>query len=117
MEGRDPPPPPPKKDKTNGSDHRLGVSGEAAVAKPFHWKFSHSKDCTITEEPNSVTHLVRHFKPAECPLPFLRNMTKRETYVKMDVAHARVVLFDTWSLLNLWFVLSVLICYVPGYGG
>ncbi|KAF2538051.1 hypothetical protein F2Q68_00022321 [Brassica cretica] len=39
-EGRDRPL---KKVKTNGSDHRLGVSGEAAVAKPFHWQFSHSK--------------------------------------------------------------------------
>ncbi|KAF2564053.1 hypothetical protein F2Q70_00016832 [Brassica cretica] len=33
-EGRDCPP---KKAKMNGSDHRLGVSGEMAVAKPFHW--------------------------------------------------------------------------------
>ncbi|KAF3500649.1 hypothetical protein F2Q69_00044452 [Brassica cretica] len=33
-EGRDRPL---KKVKTNGSDHRLSVSGEAAVAKPFHW--------------------------------------------------------------------------------
>ncbi|KAF3539421.1 hypothetical protein F2Q69_00023555 [Brassica cretica] len=33
-EGRDRPP---KKAKKNGSDHRLGVSGEAVVAKPFHW--------------------------------------------------------------------------------
>ena len=32
-EGRDRPP---KKAKTNGSDHRLGVLGETAVAKPFH---------------------------------------------------------------------------------
>ncbi|KAF3538347.1 hypothetical protein F2Q69_00021509 [Brassica cretica] len=36
-EGRDRPP---KKAKTNGSDHRLGVSGETAVAKLFHWQFS-----------------------------------------------------------------------------
>ena len=36
-EGRDHPP---KKAKTHGSDHRLGVSGETAVAKPFHWQFS-----------------------------------------------------------------------------
>ncbi|KAF2585794.1 hypothetical protein F2Q70_00036204 [Brassica cretica] len=54
-EGRDRPP---KKAKTNGSDHRLGVSGEAAVAKPFHWQFSHSKDFLITEDPNSVAHLA-----------------------------------------------------------
>ena len=111
-EGRDRPP---KKTKTNGSDHCLGVSCEAAVAKPFHWKFSLSKDCPITEDPDSVAHLVRHFKPAGCPLPSLRNMTEREAYVKMVVAHAKVVLFETRSLLNLWFVLFVLICYVPGY--
>ncbi|KAG2250161.1 hypothetical protein Bca52824_080297 [Brassica carinata] len=78
---------PPKKAKTNGSNHRLGVSGEATIAKPFHWHFSHSKDCPITEDPDSVAHLVRHFKPAGCPLPSLRNMTKREAYVKMVVAH------------------------------
>ena len=42
-------------------------------------------------------------------------MTEREAYVKMVVAHAKVVLFDTRSLLNLWFVLSMLICYIPGY--
>ena len=85
---------PPKKAKNNGSDHRLGVPGEAAVAKPFHWPFSHSKDCPITEDPNSVAHLVRHFKPAGCPLPSLRNMTEREAYVKMAVAHAKVVLSE-----------------------
>ena len=113
-EGRDRPP---KKAKTNGSYHRLGVSGEASVTKPFHWRFSHSKDFPITEDPDSVAHLVRHFKPAGCPLPSLRNMTEREAYVKMVVAHAKVVLFDIRSFLNLWFVLSVLICYVPGYGG
>ncbi|KAF3593352.1 hypothetical protein DY000_02022982 [Brassica cretica] len=60
-EGRDRPP---KKAKTNGSDYRLGVLGEAGVAKPFHWQFSHSKDCPITEDPDSVAHLVRHFKLA-----------------------------------------------------
>ncbi|KAF3499693.1 hypothetical protein F2Q69_00042355 [Brassica cretica] len=49
---------PPKKAKTNGSDHRLGVSGEAAVAKPFHWKFSRSKDCPITKNSDSVAHLA-----------------------------------------------------------
>ncbi|KAF2567482.1 hypothetical protein F2Q68_00025450 [Brassica cretica] len=54
-EGRDRPP---KKAKMNGSDHRLGVSGESAVAKPFHWQFSHSKDCPITEDPDSVAHLA-----------------------------------------------------------
>ena len=107
----------PKKAKTNGLDHRLGVSGEASVAKPFHCQFAHSKDCSITEDPDSVAHLVRHFKPAGCPLPSLRNMTECEAYVKMVVAHAKVVLFDTQSMLNLWFVLSVLICYIPGYGG
>jgi len=90
-EGRDRPP---KKAKTNGSDHRLGVQGEAAVAKPFHWQFSHSKDCPITEDPDSVAHLVRHFKPAGCPLPSLHNMTEREAYVKMAVAHAKVVLSE-----------------------
>ena len=113
-EGRDRPP---KKAKTNGSDRRLGVSGEAAVAKPFHWQFSHSKDCPITEDPNSVAHLVRHFKPIGCPLPSLRDMTEREAYVKMVVAHAKVVPFEIWSLSNLWFVLSILICHVSGYGG
>ncbi|KAF3550419.1 hypothetical protein DY000_02010235 [Brassica cretica] len=87
-EGRDRPQ---KKAKTNSSDHHLGVSGEAAVAKLFHWQFSHSKDCPITEDPESVGHLVRHFKPVGCPLPSLRNMTKREAYVKMAVAHAKAI--------------------------
>ncbi|KAF3578273.1 hypothetical protein DY000_02030482 [Brassica cretica] len=87
-EGRDRPP---KKAKTNDSDHHLGVSGEATVAKPFHWQFSHSKDCPITEDPDSVAHLVRHFKPAGCPLPALRNMTELEAYVKMVVAHAKAM--------------------------
>ncbi|XP_013624667.1 PREDICTED: uncharacterized protein LOC106330802 [Brassica oleracea var. oleracea] len=82
---------PPKKAKTNGSDHRLGVLGEAAVAKPFHWQFSHSKDCPITEDLDSVAHLVRHFKPAGCPLPSLRNMTEHKAYVKMAVAHAKAM--------------------------
>ncbi|KAG2288251.1 hypothetical protein Bca52824_047855 [Brassica carinata] len=85
-EGRDRPP---KKAKTNGSDHRLGVSGEPAVVKLFHWQFSHSKDCPITENLDCVAHLVRHFKPAGCPLPSLQNMTEREAYVKMDVAHSK----------------------------
>ncbi|KAL0649635.1 hypothetical protein Bca4012_092326 [Brassica carinata] len=82
---------PPKKAKTNGSDRCLGVSGKAAIAKPFHWQFSHSKDCPIMEDPDSVAHLVRHFKPAGCALPSLRNMTEREAYVKMVVAHAKFV--------------------------
>ena len=47
---------PPKKAKTNGLDHCLSIPGEAAVAKPFHWQFSHSKDCPITEDPDSVAH-------------------------------------------------------------
>ncbi|KAF3517386.1 hypothetical protein DY000_02058733 [Brassica cretica] len=85
-EGRNHPP-----KKTNGSDHRLGVSGEAAISKPFHWQFSHSKDCHITEDSDIVAHLVRHFKPAGSPLPSLRNMTEREAYVKMDVAHAKAM--------------------------
>ncbi|KAF3612238.1 hypothetical protein DY000_02049190 [Brassica cretica] len=80
---------PPKKAKTNGSDHRLGVSGEAVVAKPFHWQLSYSKYCPITEDPDSVAHLVRHFKPVGCLLPSLRNMTEHEAYVKMAVAHAK----------------------------
>ncbi|KAF2573041.1 hypothetical protein F2Q70_00004062 [Brassica cretica] len=87
-EGRDRPL---KKAKANGLDHRLGVSGEVAVVKPFHWQFSHSKDCPITEDPDSVAHLVRHFKPAGCPLPSLRNMTEREAYVKMAMAHAKAM--------------------------
>ncbi|KAF3515450.1 hypothetical protein DY000_02058465 [Brassica cretica] len=60
LEGRDRPP---KKAKTNGSDHRL--------------------------DPDSVAHLVRYFKPAGCLLPSLRNMTEREAYVNMVVAHAK----------------------------
>ncbi|KAF3537538.1 hypothetical protein F2Q69_00020359 [Brassica cretica] len=82
---------PPKKAKTNGSDRSPGVSGEVAVAKPFHWQFSHSKNCPITEDPDSVAHLVRHFKHVGCPLPSLRNMTERKAYVKMAVAHAKAM--------------------------
>jgi len=91
-EGRDHPP---KKAKTNGSDRCLVVPNDTVVAKLFHWQFSHSKDCPITEDPDSVAHLVRHFKPIGCPLPSLRNMTEREAYVKMAVAHAKVILFET----------------------
>lgn len=77
-EGRDRPP---KKAKVAGADHRLGVLGDSAVAKLFHWQFSHFKDCPITEDLDSITHLVRHFKPAGCPLPSLRNMTERDAYI------------------------------------
>ena len=112
-EGRDRPS---EKAKTNGADHRLGVSGDTADAKPFHWQSSHSKDCPITEDPNSVSHLVRHFKPVGCPLPSLRNMTEREANVEMVVAHAKVV-FLIIVTSNLWLVLFVLICCIPGYGG
>ena len=62
-EGRDHPP---KRAKVAGTDQRPGVSGDNTVAKPFHWKFSHSKDCPITEDLDSVAHLVRHFKPVGC---------------------------------------------------
>ncbi|KAF2559585.1 hypothetical protein F2Q68_00016816 [Brassica cretica] len=41
--------------------------------------FLEAKDCPITEDLDSVAHFVRHFKPAGCPLPALRNMTERET--------------------------------------
>ncbi|WZZ08157.1 hypothetical protein YC2023_094078 [Brassica napus] len=67
-EGRDRPP---KKAKMNGSDRRLVV--------PNHM------------DPCSVAQLVRHFKPARCPLPSLHNMTEREAYVKMAVAHAKAM--------------------------
>ena len=91
-EGRDRPT---KKAKTNGSDRRLVVRNDTVVAKPFHWQFSHSKDCPITEDPDIVAHLGRHFKLAGCPLPSLRNMTEREAYVTMAVAYAKVILFET----------------------
>ena len=112
-EGRDRPP---KKAKVTGADHRPGFSGDGVVAKPFHWQFSHSKDCPITEDPYSVAHLVRHFKPAGCPLPSLRNMTERDAYVKMVVAHAKVV-FSILVTLIFRLILFVLTRYVPGYGG
>ncbi|KAF3552838.1 hypothetical protein F2Q69_00016339 [Brassica cretica] len=48
---------PPKKAKVTGADHRPCVSGDSVAAKPFHWQFSHSKDCPITEDPDSVAHL------------------------------------------------------------
>lgn len=82
---------PSKKAKMTSADHRLGAWGDTFVAKPLHWQFSHSKNCPITEDPDSVAHLLRHFKPAGCPLPSLRNMMEREAYVKMAVAHAKVV--------------------------
>ncbi|KAF3572915.1 hypothetical protein F2Q69_00058659 [Brassica cretica] len=80
---------PSKKAKVTGTDLRPGVSGDNTVAKPFHWQFSHSKDCPITEDQDSVAHLVRHFKPAGCPLSSLRNMPERDAFVKMAVAHAK----------------------------
>ena len=106
----------PKKAKTNVADHRLGVSGDTAVAKPFHWLFSHAMDCPITEDPDSVAPLVRHFKSAGWPLPSLRNMTEREPYVKIVVAHAKVV-FLIIVTSNFWLVLFVMIRCIPGYGG
>ena len=81
---------PQKKAKTTGVDHKSSSSSDCVVAKPFHWQLSHAKDFPITEDPDRVAHLVRHFKPAGCPLPSLRNMTEREAYVKMAVAHAKV---------------------------
>ncbi|KAF2550829.1 hypothetical protein F2Q68_00034415 [Brassica cretica] len=42
-------------------------------------------------DPNSVAHLVRHFKPAGCPLPSLQNMMEREAYVEMAVAHPKAM--------------------------
>lgn len=86
-EGRDHPP---KKVKMSGNDARSGSAVEGMTSKLFHWQFSHAKDCSITEDPGSVAHLVRHFKPAGCPLPSMRNMTEREAYVKTAVAHAKV---------------------------
>lgn len=78
----------PKKAKTAGADHNSNSSNDGPIAKPFHWQFYHAKDCPITEDPDSVVHLVRHFKQAGCPLPSLRNMTERDAYVKMVVANA-----------------------------
>ncbi|KAF3526281.1 hypothetical protein F2Q69_00048139 [Brassica cretica] len=49
---------PPKKTRVTSADHRPGVLGDGSVAKPFHWQFSHSKDCPIMENPNSVAHLA-----------------------------------------------------------
>ncbi|KAF2560488.1 hypothetical protein F2Q70_00017799 [Brassica cretica] len=80
---------PPKKAKTIGVDHRSSLSSDSANAKLFHWQFSHAKDSHITEDPDSVAHLVRHFNPNGFLLPSLRNMKKPNTYVKMAVAHAK----------------------------
>ena len=60
---------------------------------------------------------MRHFKLAGCPLPSLGNMTEREAYVKMVVAHAKVVPFGIRSMSYFSFVLYVLIYHVSGYGG
>lgn len=54
----------------------------------------------ITEDPDSVAHLVRHFKPAGSLLPSLRNMTERDAYLKMGVAHAKVRLFALMSFFR-----------------
>nr|VDD62959.1 unnamed protein product [Brassica oleracea] len=64
-EGRDRPQ---KKAKTNGSEGRP-IGPSEVVAKPFQWQ---------------------HFKLVGCPLPSLRNMTERDAYMKMAVAHAKV---------------------------
>uniref|UniRef100_M4F077 Uncharacterized protein n=1 Tax=Brassica campestris TaxID=3711 RepID=M4F077_BRACM len=66
---------PPKKAKMNGLDRRIVVPNDTAVAKPFHWQFSHSKDFPITEDPDSVAHLVRYFKPVGCPLLGSKSVT------------------------------------------
>ncbi|KAG5400447.1 hypothetical protein IGI04_015054 [Brassica rapa subsp. trilocularis] len=58
---------------------------------PIIGQFSHAKDCPIIEDPYSVAHLVRHFKPDGCLLPSLQNMTERDTYVKMVIAHAKAM--------------------------
>ncbi|KAF8112086.1 hypothetical protein N665_0067s0007, partial [Sinapis alba] len=83
-EGRDHPP---KKMKTAGVDPKSNSDGGAA--KPFHWQFCHSKDCPITEDSESVAHLVRQFNPSGCPLTVLQNMMECDAYVKKDVAHAK----------------------------
>ncbi|KAL0898718.1 hypothetical protein Bca101_082679 [Brassica carinata] len=82
---------PQKKAKTIGGYHKSSLSNDCVVAKLFHWQFSHAKDSPIIEDPDSVAHLVRHFKPAGCPLPSLKNMSERDAYVKMAVAHAKDV--------------------------
>ncbi|KAL0758927.1 hypothetical protein Bca101_075077 [Brassica carinata] len=68
-----------------------GENSAACVKLSSPTEFSHSKDCPITEDPNCVAHLVRHFKPTGYPLPSLRNMTEREAYVKRAVAHAKAM--------------------------
>lgn len=77
--------------------------------KPFHWQFSYSKDFPITEDQDSVAHLVRNFKPAGCMLPSLWNTTEREVYVKMVVAHAKVQLY--YLGLELLWVVYFHTCY------
>ncbi|KAF3577519.1 hypothetical protein DY000_02033080 [Brassica cretica] len=46
-------------------------------------------DCPIIKDPDSIAHLVRHFKPVGFLHPSLQNMTECDTYVKMDVAHSK----------------------------
>lgn len=71
-----------KKAKTTDIDNRPNSLNDGAAAKPFYWKFSHSKDCPITKDPDSVAHLVRYFKPSGCPLPSLQNMMERDAYIR-----------------------------------
>ncbi|KAL0885998.1 hypothetical protein Bca101_009981 [Brassica carinata] len=70
------------------------VEGKKAADRPSSnspTAVPYAKDCPITEDPDSVAHLVRHFKPAGCPLPSLRNMSERDAYVKMALARAKAM--------------------------
>ncbi|WZY70489.1 hypothetical protein YC2023_002729 [Brassica napus] len=78
-----------KKVKIANTDLSSSSSSDGAGARPFHWQFYKVKDCLITEDLDSVAHLVRHFKSVGSPLPSLWNMMECDTYVKMAFAHAK----------------------------
>ncbi|KAF3534415.1 hypothetical protein DY000_02040416 [Brassica cretica] len=77
------------KAKIANMDLRSSSSNDGAGVRPFHWRFSEAKDFPITKDPDSVAHLVRHFKYAGSLFMSLRNMMECDTCVKTLVAHAK----------------------------
>lgn len=89
------------KAKIANMDLRSSSSNDGAGVRPFHWRFSEAKDFPITKDPDSVAHLVRHFKYAGSLFMSLRNMMECDTCVKTLVAHAKVPPLDLISAFTI----------------
>lgn len=47
---------------------------DSSGSRHFHWHFKHTKDFSVTDDPDGITHMYSHCKSAGCPIPTGKNL-------------------------------------------